>query len=235
MDVAAVNQPASHISGDFYNWFELPDGRQVVVIGDVTGHGMAAAFLMATTQLLVRNTMATVPDPGPCHGRGQPPALHPDVQRPVRHHDDHGPGPQQRGHMDVATAGHPAPLISEGGPFRELHAEAQLALGIDRTIHYPTQRFDLPARASILLYTDGVVDAQASTGERYSTELLLHALYGRFANAQQLVDTVVRAVNEFRAGKELDDDLTLVAIQLQGAAPQPAEDAATPLAATAGS
>jgi hypothetical protein len=63
IDLAAVNVPASHISGDFYNWFDLDDGRTVVVIGDVTGHGMAAAFLMATTQLLVRTTMPRVGDP----------------------------------------------------------------------------------------------------------------------------------------------------------------------------
>ena len=56
LDIAAVNYPAQHISGDFYNWFDLPDGRTAVVIGDVTGHGMSAAFLMATTQLLVRTT-----------------------------------------------------------------------------------------------------------------------------------------------------------------------------------
>ena len=65
-DIAAANTPASQISGDFYNWFELPDGRVVVNIGDVTGHGIAAAFLMATTQLLVRTTMLRVGDPGRC-------------------------------------------------------------------------------------------------------------------------------------------------------------------------
>src|SRR5262249_15129680 len=37
IDIAAVNRPASHVSGDFYNWFELPDGRVCIVIGDVTG------------------------------------------------------------------------------------------------------------------------------------------------------------------------------------------------------
>jgi len=61
--VAAVNLPANHISGDFYDWFTLEDGRVAITIGDVTGHGMSAAFLMATTQLLVRNTMRRMNDP----------------------------------------------------------------------------------------------------------------------------------------------------------------------------
>src|SRR5262245_40878248 len=42
LDIAAVNRPASRVSGDFYNWFELGDGRICVVIGDVTGHGLPA-------------------------------------------------------------------------------------------------------------------------------------------------------------------------------------------------
>src|SRR5262249_30578646 len=76
LEVSAANLPASHISGDFYNWFKLPvptgatGGREVekvaIVIGDVTGHGMAAAFLMATTQLLVRMTLSRYQDPGRC-------------------------------------------------------------------------------------------------------------------------------------------------------------------------
>ena len=57
IEIAAENLPASHISGDFYNFFDLPDGRTALVIGDVTGHGLVAAFLMATTQLLVRTTL----------------------------------------------------------------------------------------------------------------------------------------------------------------------------------
>jgi hypothetical protein len=44
LDIAAVNRPASHVSGDFYNWFEIGDGRACIVIGDVTGHGLPAAF-----------------------------------------------------------------------------------------------------------------------------------------------------------------------------------------------
>ncbi len=66
LQIATVNHPASHVSGDFYNFFDLPDGRTALVIGDVTGHGMAAAFLMATTQLLVRTTLPGLCDPGAC-------------------------------------------------------------------------------------------------------------------------------------------------------------------------
>ena len=111
LDVAAVNYPAQHISGDFYNWFDLPDGRTAVAIGDVTGHGMSAAFLMATTQLLVRTTMSRITDPGRCLEEvnrqlctqvfnGQFVTLQLIVLDP------------ETGTIELATAGHPAPLVA---------------------------------------------------------------------------------------------------------------------------
>ena len=66
VDLAAVNRSGEPYQRGFYNWFNLPDGRWVIIIGDVSGHGMAAAFLMATTQLLVRTTMPRIMDPGKC-------------------------------------------------------------------------------------------------------------------------------------------------------------------------
>jgi serine phosphatase RsbU (regulator of sigma subunit) len=214
VDVAAVNHPASHISGDFYNWFELPDGRLVVTIGDVTGHGMAAAFLMATTQLLVRNTMARLPDPGECLA---------EVNRQLCVQVFNGqfvtmlvlvldaPG----GHLQIATAGHPAPLIADGESFQPLDIEPQLVLGVDPDAAYTTQQFDLPAEATLLLYTDGVVECPDAADARFGNERLKRILYGRYESARTLLDHVVRAVDEFRGRRDLDDDLTLVALQLQ--------------------
>jgi serine phosphatase RsbU (regulator of sigma subunit) len=214
IDLAAINEPASHISGDFYNWFDLPDGRIVVTIGDVTGHGMAAAFLMATTQLLVRTTMPRVGDPGKCLE---------EVNHQLCVQVFNGQFVTMlilvidlnSGVLDVATAGHPPPLYSEGESFKSLPIDPQLVLGIEPGIRFPTQRFELPASSYLLLYTDGVIDAQAENGDRFTTETLQKSLYGRFENANAIINTVKAAINEFRGDRELADDLTLVAIQLQ--------------------
>jgi serine phosphatase RsbU (regulator of sigma subunit) len=227
IDVAATNEPASHISGDFYNWFELPDGRAVVTIGDVTGHGIAAAFLMSTTQLMVRTIMMRVADPGRC-------------MEEVNHHlcvqvfngqfvtmlimviD------LERNEVLTASAGHAGPLVGDGEAFEPLPVQAQLVLGVEESMTYPTERFPLSSSSSLLLYTDGVIDVQNPTGERFSEQRLQRSLYGRFDNAEDLLDAAADAVNDFRAGAELSDDLTFVALQLQGA-PVPKE----PVAATA--
>ncbi|MDP9175415.1 MAG: serine/threonine-protein phosphatase [Planctomycetota bacterium] len=215
LDIAAVNQPASHISGDFYNWFDLPDGRQVVIVGDVTGHGMAAAFLMATTQLLVRTTMTRVGDPGACME---------EVNRQLCTQVFHGQFVTmlivvldlENSVMELATAGHASPLISEGGgPFTPLPLKSQLVLAVDSEQTYTTERFQFAPQSSMVLYTDGVVDVQAENDERFDSRRLKSVLTGTFDSAQQIIDRLLAAVNSFRGKRELGDDLTLVAIQTQ--------------------
>ncbi len=216
VNVAAVNSPASHISGDFYNWFELPDGRLVVVIGDVTGHGMSAAFLMATTQLLVRNTMTRVSDPGQCLE---------EVNRQLCVQVFNGQFVTMlimivdfnAGQLHLATAGHPSPLVSDGESFCPLKVEPQLVLGVDRDALYPTETFALGPTASLLLYTDGVVECPDHCDSRFGNDRLRRSLYGRYDRAQDMLDRVISAVDEFRGKRVLDDDLTIVAVQLQPA------------------
>jgi len=227
IDLAAVNHPASHISGDFYNWFTLEDGRHVVIIGDVSGHGMTAAFLMATTQLLVENTMMRLPSPG---------AAMEEVNRQLATQKYHGQFVTllilvidlERSQISLASAGHPAPLVSEdGSPFRPMAAETQLVLGLEKHVGYSTQVFPLNPMTRLLLYTDGVTDAANETGERYSVEQLIAALGGPFRGAQTIVDAAVGAINQFRGTRELEDDLTLVAIDFHHIA---ASAKSTPLA-----
>jgi serine phosphatase RsbU (regulator of sigma subunit) len=213
LDIASLNRPATHISGDFYNFFELPDGRTAVVIGDVTGHGTAAAFLMATTQLLIRNTLPQCCDPGRCLE---------EVNHQLTNQVFNGQFVTMQilliaprtGEVSIATAGHPAPLITDGQTFQNVKLEPQLVAGLDPRTKYPTERFRLRPGASLLLYTDGVVEAEDPAGECLRLEGLRKGLAGPVASAEALLQRAVSAVNTFRRGRELRDDLTMVAVHL---------------------
>lgn len=214
VDLAAVNVPASHISGDFYNWFELPDKRTVVVIGDVTGHGMAAAFLMATTQLLVRTTMPRFAEPGKCLE---------EVNRQLCVQVFNGQFVTmllmvldlEQGTASVASAGHPPPLVSTGGAYEEWPVAPELVMGIEKEIAYPTATFSLKGETRILLYTDGLPDAQAPDGGRLELDGLQKSLIGPHSSAQDLLNATVQIVDLFRGPRALNDDLTLVAIHIR--------------------
>lgn len=214
IDIAAVNQPASHISGDFYNWFELEDGRTCVVIGDVTGHGMSAAFLMSSTQLLVRTSMARCADVGQCLT---------EVNRQLCTQIFHGQFVTmaamiidiEAGQLEIVSAGHPAPLVSQDDGFVELAIDPQLVLGVDEDVEYRTEKFALDRSATMLLYTDGVPDTQNEVGDRFSIEALAARLRGPYSSAETFAADVQRAIDDFRGTRSLGDDLTYVALQLQ--------------------
>jgi serine phosphatase RsbU (regulator of sigma subunit) len=214
IDLNAINKPASHISGDFYNWFQQPHGKVCVVIGDVTGHGMAAAFLMATTQLLVRMIMPRVQDPGKCLD---------EVNRQLCLQVFNGQFvtmqilmlDRANGKVHMSSAGHPPPLMGHGGSFDTVKLETQLVLGVESDTQYTTQTFDLPENATIVLYTDGVTEAQGMHGRRFGIHGLRACLHGKYPSATALSDHIIKAVNVFRGERELADDLTLVTLQLE--------------------
>ena len=223
--IAAANKPASHVSGDFYDWFDLDGCKVAVTIGDVTGHGMAAAFLMATTQLLVRTAIRRSGDPGACLD---------EVNRQLC---GHGFGGQfvtmlvavvntDSGEVEIASAGHYPPLVSDNGTLHPLPMDGNFVLGVEPDAPFATERFALSPGASLLLYTDGVIEARDPAGEHFTAARLRRALAGDHPTAQSMIDAVIAAVETFRGPRDLQDDLTLVALQLQ-----PAPARTKPLAA----
>jgi serine phosphatase RsbU (regulator of sigma subunit) len=243
LEVSAANLPASHISGDFYNWFHLPaaayskqtaeiqdvgegaaSSKVAIVIGDVTGHGMAAAFLMATTQLLVRTTLSRYQDPGRCLQ---------EVNRQLCTQGFQGQfvtmlvivlDPETNS-IEIATAGHPSPLVERAGKFESLAMEPHLVLGVDATERYTTQGFILEPGASVMLYTDGVVEAVSESGEQYGVQRLMQSLSGgqpeggeAKQDPQSRIAAVLEDVKAFCRGRELLDDVTMVAVRTTAAA-----------------
>lgn len=214
VDLSAVNKPASHVSGDFYNWFELRDGRVCALIGDVTGHGMAGAFLMATTQLLVRMTMLRLLDPGKCLE---------EVNRQLCRHAFAGQLVTMQillldvasGRVEYASAGHPPMLVQRGEKFVPVDLGAGLVMGIDRTAAYETYSFDLDDGCIIALYTDGVSEAGAPDGSRLNIDYVAEKIVGPFSDAESVVTRIIEIVDQFRGTRALDDDLTVVAIKPQ--------------------
>jgi serine phosphatase RsbU (regulator of sigma subunit) len=219
LDIAALNTPASHISGDFYNWFMLADGRVAVIIGDVTGHGMSGAFLMATTQLLVRTTLPRISDPGFCME---------EVNRQLCTQVFSGQFVTmlilvfdlENNWLEICTAGHPAPMLFENGHCTSLTLEPQLVLGVDVATEYRAQRFPLTPGAGLLVYTDGVADAISPSGDRFTTERIQKSIIGPFSSASQMLASVTQSIEKFRTGCDLSDDLTMVAMQTPSAKAQ---------------
>ena len=217
--IAAENRPALHISGDFYNWFDLPGSEEdrthktAIVIGDVSGHGVPAAFLMANTQMLVRSTLPTVRDPAACLE-----AVNRQICNLVTSgqfvtmmilvfdHDTSG--------LEIASAGHHAPLLRRDGRVELLAIDTQLVVGVDDTVEYQTQRFRTRPGDTFLLYTDGAIEMSNPAGEQFRIDRLEQSFAAASELPQEAVADVSRALDAFRKEVEAEDDLTLLAVQV---------------------
>ncbi|GIW76801.1 MAG: hypothetical protein KatS3mg104_1864 [Phycisphaerae bacterium] len=212
-----MNEPAAHISGDFYNWFDLSSApgdpsRTALLIGDVSGHGLPAAFLMATTQLILKNTLFASPDPGKCltelnrqlcswRIRGQFVTL---LIMVVEYNESR---------ILMASAGQAAPLLKRDNDCFSVSVESQLVAGVDPTMQYHTQSVPIRRGDQLLLFTDGVVETTNESGEQFGYSRLIEAFRNAPKEPQKTLHSILGAIAAHRQGNEPDDDLTMVAFQ----------------------
>lgn len=222
LDVAAVNVPASHVSGDLYNWFQINSRKMAFVIGDVTGHGLSAAMQMSSVQLLVRAALRSGVEAG--HALSE-------VNATLCLHDFKGQFvtlliavlDTHSGELELATAGHPYPILGRSGQFTSVALEPELMLGIDRTVEYPTQRLQLTPGDTLIFYTDGLPEASSMDGEIYSLSQVLLTLSSESASSsEQMLQRLVNGVKRHIGEGHLLDDLTAMIIRWHGA-PSPSE------------
>jgi serine phosphatase RsbU (regulator of sigma subunit) len=202
------------VGGDIYDFVQLDDGRLAVVLGDVTGHGVEATADMAMAKFVFRSLAREHPEPGDFL------AFANDVVV-----DEIAPGKfitmtyvavdPGRGEVACANAGHPPPrLVLPDGTVSGLDAPG-IVLGIDSGQTYPEVRAALPVGSTIVLYTDGVVEAR-NGGDLYGTERLDALLVrDRDLPAAELARAVTEDARTY-AGGELSDDLAVVVIRRTG-------------------
>ena len=165
--IAVRYRPAMEVAqlgGDWYDFFELPAGGLGVVIGDVAGHDQRAAATMAQLRNLVRGVALSTTDDSPASvltslervlHLSSADALATAVLARVK--------PQADGTLEVtwSNAGHPPPLLlAADGNVRLLFTEPDLMLGLDPTAPRSEHRVVLEKGATLLLYTDGLVESR---------------------------------------------------------------------------
>ena len=213
LEVGEVYEPSARVDvgGDLYDFLALEDGRLAVVLGDVTGHGVDATADMAMAKFVFRSLAREHPEPSEFLASAN------DVIC-----SEIGPGKfismsyvvvdGGSGRVSVASAGHPAPrIVLQDGSTRPLEAHG-LVLGIDGGQEYAESHAELPSGASLVLYTDGVVEARRD-GELYGDDRLDALLAERRElSARSLAAAVAEDAREF-AGGDLSDDLAIVVIR----------------------
>jgi serine phosphatase RsbU (regulator of sigma subunit) len=199
------------VGGDVYDFLALDDERLAIVLGDVTGHGIDAAADMAMAKFVFRSLAREHPSPGDFLASANDVVvgeIAPGKFITMVYLVVDGKG----GTVAGAGAGHPPPRIVEpDGSVRSLDIHG-LVLGIEPGERYEEARASLVPGASVVLYTDGVLEARRH-GELYGFERLDAIVSaGRELSAQDLAETVLADCRDF-ANNELADDCAVVVVK----------------------
>ncbi|WP_318217158.1 GAF domain-containing SpoIIE family protein phosphatase [Streptomyces sp. SCL15-6] len=219
LSLAARYLPATHglnIGGDWYDAFRQPDGGVIVVVGDVTGHGLRAAVMMSQLRTALRAYAVDGGSPGRLLTRLHTFLHHlqPDLFATAVIARFHPDDPT----MTWAAAGHPPPVLrTPDGRVRTLDAKpgAMLGIPLEQEIADHTER--LAPGSTLALYTDGLVERRAR-GIDPGIERLAEAL-GSFAPEQLDTDLEGSADGILRpllSDSERDDDVCLLLCHLDG-------------------
>jgi serine phosphatase RsbU (regulator of sigma subunit) len=201
-------QPAREVGGDFYDVIELDGGRIGIVVGDVTGKGVPAALVMATTRSMLRSEAPRLGSPGLVLERVND-LLVPDIPASMFVTCLYAVVDPGSGEIVFANAGHNLPYVWDRGAPGELRATG-MPLGLMETMTYEEERAVIRPGQTVLFHSDGVAEAHGAEGI-FGFPRLKETVAG--ADGGSVVDEILRAVGEFTGpGWEQEDDITLLAL-----------------------
>lgn len=206
--------PSESVGGDFYRVERLTADRYGIMVADVMGHGIAAALYTMELRSLWEAWRREAPSPGRFmkHLNRQLRALAGDAGYFAT--AAYALLDVATGTADLICAGHPSPLLIRRGTAPEPVGTAQPAVGMIDDVAYRADRFSLPKGASLLLYTDGAIEAANARGEELGLDGLTRLLADHAPAS--LDETALAAIEEqilrFSDAIRLPDDLTLLAV-----------------------
>lgn len=207
--IAAHWQPAREVSGDFYDFIELSDGRMAFLVADVTDKGVPAALVMATTRSLLRSTAERFASPGMVLERTNN-LLHPDIPAKMFVTCVYGVLDPQTGEITIANAGHNLPFQHTRDGFIE-HRATGMPLGLMPGMTYPEVHFRLEPGDTLLLTSDGLIEAHNPAREMFGFERV-KTLVDVHAD-EDLIQKIMLDFNSFTGpDHEQEDDLTLMTL-----------------------
>lgn len=208
---------ANAVGGDYYDFLPLADGKLALVVGDASGHGMAAGLVMA----IAHATLRTAIDVDPACDR-----VLAMVNRTICRTGDrrtfmslfYGLLEPSTGAFEHCSAGHPFPLLRRAsGEILEL-GTGGLPLGLKDPLPACVEQAALLPGDTLVLYSDGLPEAIDGEGNAFGFERL-RELTAEGGSAQEIHDRIFAAFDRHTAASPLHDDLTLVVVHREAELP----------------
>jgi PAS domain S-box-containing protein len=221
--IAGYCQPASHVGGDYFDFFPGPNSIDIV-IADVSGHSVGAALVMAETRSALKAEVFYGSRTNSEKKKGTSEILraingilYEDLSRAELFITMFYMRLNQETHLlNFSNAGHNKPLLWRAGQvgYRELDSDG-LILGVNQEVTFVEESLQLRKGDLVLLYTDGITEAQNPAGEFFGVDRLgeLLGIEGT-DDPQEIINAIVNELRRFRQNAVLVDDITLIAVKL---------------------
>jgi serine phosphatase RsbU (regulator of sigma subunit) len=213
--ISPIYQPAREVGGDFYDFFELDDGRLGIVVGDATGKGVPAALVMASTRSMLRAVAQVSNSPGEVLSRVND-ALVTDIPPNMFVTCFYAILDPNSGILRYANAGHDLPYLHRNSAAEELRATG-MPLGLMPGMGYEEKEAILEAGEAALFYSDGLVEAHDPKGDMFGFPRL-RELVAEHGEERSLGDFLMEELYSFAGeGWEQEDDITLLTLRCSAA------------------
>lgn len=208
--------PATHVGGDYYDFFQRDQDTIDIIIADVSGHSMGAALIMVETRSVLRAQVHSTNSTGDIL----------DMLNELLYEDLSSAElfitmfyikyDAKNRLLTYSSAGHNRPLLYRAGmpTCSELDAEG-LILGVKRAVVFEEKQMQLQPGDLLLMYTDGVTEAQNLAGELYGEQRLCDILAtARHEHPDLMIDRILNDVAIFSGNRPLQDDVSIVIIEV---------------------
>jgi serine phosphatase RsbU (regulator of sigma subunit)/catechol 2,3-dioxygenase-like lactoylglutathione lyase family enzyme len=210
LEFAGLCLPARHVGGDYYDFLHFGQNRLGLVIGDISGKGIAAALLMANLQANIRSQSAIATD----HPRRLLSSVNQlfcdntaDAAFATLFFAEYDESARR---LRYANCGHLPPLLLHGDDTLERLSATATIMGAFKEWECELAECEISPGDTLVLYTDGVTESFSPTGEEYGEERLEDVLRrNRHLPSQSLLNAIVDEVREF-SPHEQHDDITLI-------------------------
>lgn len=214
-------RPAAALSGDFFSILSLSSNRAGVLICDVMGHGVRAALIGSLLRGFLDQFLSIANEPGrflsSVNGLLTKTLQHAGIDAFVTAF--YFVADLERRKLLYANAGHPSALILRRAAGRvdwlRRGEQACPPLGLLSQVFYPTAETELGATDSIISFTDGLPEAENTSGEQFGCDRLLEEAAKRLeAPCERLVQELVRETQRFAGRVDFSDDVCLVGMDV---------------------
>ncbi|MDO5815968.1 MAG: PP2C family protein-serine/threonine phosphatase, partial [Methanobrevibacter sp.] len=209
--VNGYSHPAREVGGDFFDYFMIDEDNLAIVIGDASGKGVPAAIISMITQVIIKQILIHDKDPSKvlyllnnqlCENNSESMFLTLWL----------GIYNKTTKKITFSNAGHNPPLIKENGEFKYMNIDSGIVLGIMEDFDYMLEEADLTDE--LVLYTDGITDANNEEDKMYGETRLLNFFNG-FKKDIDPIQPLLNDIHEFTKDAEQYDDMTLLYLKIK--------------------